>query len=145
MSHTPRHRAVRPKSVALQPRRIGAVLAAAATLTALAAAGLITRKRRSGSFVAAPRTEETVLAIHDIEAEITGSGRAYAYELLERIERGAGAQDAERLAVREDRRDHVAPERRGGNHHSSVLGPPQVTAVSAGRPCGSPRRPWRSR
>jgi GntR family transcriptional regulator, histidine utilization repressor len=70
-------------------------------LTALAAAGLITRKRRSGSFVAAPRTEETVLAIHDIEAEITGSGRAYAYELLERIERGAGAQDAERLAVQE--------------------------------------------
>jgi GntR family transcriptional regulator, histidine utilization repressor len=70
-------------------------------LTALAAAGLITRKRRSGSFVAAPRTEETVLEIHDIEAEITGSGRAYAYELVGRTERRATAKDAERLAVRE--------------------------------------------
>jgi GntR family histidine utilization transcriptional repressor len=70
-------------------------------LTALAAAGLITRKRRSGSFVAAPRTEETVLEIHDIEAEITAGGRAYSYELLDRAERAASARDAERLAIRE--------------------------------------------
>ena len=70
-------------------------------LTALAAAGLITRKRRSGSFVAAPRTEETVLEIHDVEAEITAGGREYSYELMERAERTATAQDAERLAVRE--------------------------------------------
>ena len=70
-------------------------------LTALAAAGLITRKRRSGSFVAAPKTEETVLEIHDIEAEITAGGRAYAYELLDCTERPATAPDAERLSVAE--------------------------------------------
>src|SRR5215212_7641778 len=70
-------------------------------LAALAAMGLITRKRRSGSFVAAPRTEEAVLEIHDIEAEITGGGRAYRYELLERGVRPANPRDAARLAIRE--------------------------------------------
>ncbi len=47
--------------------------------------------------------------------------------------------------MREDRRDHIAPERRGGNHQSSVLGPRTVAAVSAGRRRGSPRRRWPSR
>ena len=70
-------------------------------LAALAATGLITRKRRSGSFVAAPSTEETVLDIHDIEAEITGAGRAYRYELMKRGVRPASPCDAARLAIGE--------------------------------------------
>jgi GntR family histidine utilization transcriptional repressor len=69
-------------------------------LSALASAGLITRKRRSGSFVAAPASEETVLEIHDIEAEIRQSGRAYAYERGRRLIRDATQEDAERLKVR---------------------------------------------
>src|SRR3712207_2607207 len=68
-------------------------------LSALAAAGLITRKRRSGSYVAAPATEETVLEIHDVEAEIRASGRAYAYERGRRQVRDATREDAERLKV----------------------------------------------
>jgi GntR family histidine utilization transcriptional repressor len=68
-------------------------------LSALAETGLIVRKRRSGSFVAMPATEETVLEIHDIEAEITATGRAYGYELLGRLIRPASPEDAERLRI----------------------------------------------
>lgn len=69
-------------------------------ISALAAAGLVVRKRRSGSFVATPRTEETVLEIHDIKAEIAATGRAYRCELIQRRIRPATAEDAERLQVK---------------------------------------------
>jgi GntR family histidine utilization transcriptional repressor len=68
-------------------------------LSALAAQGLVTRKRRAGSFVAAPTNEETILEIHDIEAEISATGRAYGYKLLGRRVRPATAEDADRLKV----------------------------------------------
>ncbi|MCZ7660666.1 MAG: histidine utilization repressor [Xanthobacteraceae bacterium] len=68
-------------------------------LTALAAAGLIVRRRRSGSFVATPSSEETVLEIHDIEADVRRSGKAYRFQLRSRRERRATRTDAARLAV----------------------------------------------
>ena len=68
-------------------------------LSGMAAAGLIVRKRRSGSFVANPATEETVLAINDIEAEIAATGRAYGYALLGRRAKAASIDEAERLGV----------------------------------------------
>ncbi|WP_207481650.1 histidine utilization repressor [Arenibaculum pallidiluteum] len=69
-------------------------------LSALAAAGLINRRRRSGSFVAAPRSQETVLEIHDIQAEIAATGKPYRYEVLDRAARPATAEEAGRLGVR---------------------------------------------
>ncbi|MEP9367122.1 histidine utilization repressor [Xanthobacter sp. VNH20] len=48
----------------------------------LAAAGLVERRRRAGSFVAAPRIQSAILQIPDIEAEITLRGETYRYELL---------------------------------------------------------------
>lgn len=55
-------------------------------LSALAASGMIIRRRRSGSFVASPTSEETVLEIHDIEAEARRDGRSYRFEMLSRTE-----------------------------------------------------------
>ncbi len=51
-------------------------------LSGLAAAGLIERRRKAGSFVARPRMQSAVLAIPDLEAEILSRGEAYRYELI---------------------------------------------------------------
>ncbi|WP_448953456.1 histidine utilization repressor [Labrys neptuniae] len=64
-------------------------------LTQLAAAGLIERRRKAGSFVAQPRSEAAVLAIHGIEAEVDALGLSYRFELLQRRQRRA--TPAERL------------------------------------------------
>ncbi|MEN2976825.1 UTRA domain-containing protein (plasmid) [Tistrella bauzanensis] len=53
-------------------------------LTALAAAGMIERRRRAGSFVARPRIERTVMEIQDFAVEAARAGRSYAYRLLAR-------------------------------------------------------------
>ncbi|MDB5412722.1 MAG: GntR family transcriptional regulator [Rubritepida sp.] len=68
-------------------------------LSNLAAAGLIVRRRRSGSFVAPPRAEETVLAINDLKAEVEARGQAYRPDIRMRRERPATATDALRLGV----------------------------------------------
>lgn len=63
-------------------------------LAPLAESGLIVRRRRAGSFVARPKIHSAVLDIPDIQAEVTGRGEAYGYELLSRTVRDAGADDA---------------------------------------------------
>lgn len=68
-------------------------------LSALAASGLIVRRRRSGSFVAQPSAEKNVLQIHDTEAEIQREGKAYRIALVGRSERKATKRDAARLDV----------------------------------------------
>jgi GntR family transcriptional regulator, histidine utilization repressor len=68
-------------------------------LSALAASGLIVRRRRSGSFVAKPQAENNVLQIHDTEEEVRRDGRSYRIELLARAERKATKRDAARLDV----------------------------------------------
>jgi GntR family transcriptional regulator, histidine utilization repressor len=68
-------------------------------LSALAKAGLVVRKRRSGSFVAMRRSQETILNIHDIQAEISASGRQYRFEILLRALRAISDDDAEHLAM----------------------------------------------
>jgi GntR family histidine utilization transcriptional repressor len=57
---------------------------------ALAAAGLVDRRRRAGTFVARPRIQSAVLQIPDMEAEITRRGQTYGYELLSRRVRALG-------------------------------------------------------
>lgn len=68
-------------------------------LSALAASGLIVRRRRSGSFVAQPDAEKNVLQIHDTEVEIQREGKSYAIKLISRSERKATRRDATRLDV----------------------------------------------
>lgn len=67
-------------------------------LSTLAKAGLVIRKRRSGSFVAMPKSQQTILNIHDIKAEILAKGKPYRFAILSRSERGMNAEDASRLS-----------------------------------------------
>ncbi len=68
-------------------------------LSALAKGGLVIRKRRSGSFVAMPKSQETILSIRDIKAEILASGQAYRFDILTRTERRMSAEDAAYLSI----------------------------------------------
>lgn len=68
-------------------------------LSALAAAGLIVRRRRAGSFVATPEADESILEIRDMEAEARREGKAYRFEISGRAVRKATARDAARLGV----------------------------------------------
>ncbi|WIY53892.1 histidine utilization repressor [Devosia sp. YIM 151766] len=53
-------------------------------LSSLAAAGMITRKRRAGSYVAPPRLDEPLMQIQDIRTEVLATDRAYRFEITER-------------------------------------------------------------
>ena len=68
-------------------------------LGALAEQRLITRRRRAGTTVSAPRPQESVLEIHDIEAELVDAGSTYDYECLDRQVRQASAVDAATLGI----------------------------------------------
>jgi GntR family histidine utilization transcriptional repressor len=60
-------------------------------LSALAAAGLVSRRKRAGTVVAHRRTESMVLDVPDLAVEIAARGQAYRYAPVERrvIEGGA--------------------------------------------------------
>lgn len=66
-------------------------------LTQLAKAGLIERKRRSGSFVSFPQSQAAILEIHDIRDEVAALGQPYRFELLKRNERLSGPADARHI------------------------------------------------
>ena len=68
-------------------------------LAALADKGFITRRRRAGTIVNAPRPQESILEIHDIEAEVRAAGHEYRYRCLAREGRPATAEDASALNV----------------------------------------------
>lgn len=54
-------------------------------LSSLAAAGLIDRRKRAGSFVARPKVHSMVLDVPDLEQEVTQRGQRYRFELAKRI------------------------------------------------------------
>ena len=56
-------------------------------ISSLVAAGLITRRRHAGSFVAQPPIQSAVLHIPDLQADIIAQGKRYGYELLARQHR----------------------------------------------------------
>ena len=62
-------------------------------LSQLAKAGLIERRRRSGSFVRRPQSQAAVLEIHDIRIEVEALGLSYRYERVARHKRRSGAED----------------------------------------------------
>lgn len=68
-------------------------------MTRLARSGLIERRRRSGSFVALPRSQAAVLEIHDIKAEVDALGVDYRYRLASQETRRATAADRALLSV----------------------------------------------
>lgn len=63
-------------------------------MAALVQAGLVERRKRAGSFVAAPRLDRAALAIPDIRAEVTARGLGYRLELLEREVRALTRDEA---------------------------------------------------
>ncbi len=62
-------------------------------LARLAERGLIVRRRRAGSFVAAPPAEQAVLTIGDFAEEAARTGQRYTHEILLRSEIPAPAGD----------------------------------------------------
>jgi GntR family histidine utilization transcriptional repressor len=74
-------------------------------LTQLASSGLIERRRKAGSFVAQPRSEAAVLAIHSIGAEVEALGLPYRFDLIRRQERPQ--TPVEKLRLRLDDASHV--------------------------------------
>ena len=65
-------------------------------ISELAGRGLVTRRRRAGTFVAQPKAHAAVLAIPDLRAEVIERGQVYDYVLLARIEREPeGAEEIE--------------------------------------------------
>ncbi|QPC93686.1 histidine utilization repressor [Mesorhizobium sp. INR15] len=62
-------------------------------LSQLAKAGLIERRRRSGSFVRRPQSQAAVLEIHDIRIEVEALGLPYRYELISRQKRRSSTED----------------------------------------------------
>lgn len=69
-------------------------------MTQLAAAGLIERRRKSGTHVRLPQAQSAVLAISDIREEVLGLGVAYRYALRKARRRQATAQDLRLLGVK---------------------------------------------
>lgn len=70
-------------------------------LTQLARAGMIERRKKSGSFVSQPIAQAAVLEIHDIETEVRSLKQAYGYKLLLREVRQADKADLTKLDVEE--------------------------------------------
>ncbi|MDG4903923.1 MULTISPECIES: histidine utilization repressor [unclassified Mesorhizobium] len=68
-------------------------------LSQLAKAGLIERRRRSGSFVRQPQSQAAVLELHDIRIEVEALGLPYRYERLERMKRRGNAEDRSLLGL----------------------------------------------
>ncbi len=68
-------------------------------LSQLARAGLIERRRRSGSFVLQPRSQAAILEIHDIKAEVQALGLPYRFDLIEKRVRNDTDDDRERLGL----------------------------------------------
>lgn len=74
-------------------------------LSSLAAAGLLVRRRGAGTVVASPKSQESILEIHDIKVEVESSGRRYHHEVLER--RLGRATDEQRARLPCDGRSRI--------------------------------------
>eukprot|EP01037_Dinobryon_pediforme_P014097 gene14097-14216_t len=90
-----------PSELELQAHYQCARMTVNKALSALANAGLIVRKRKSGSFVASPKSQQMVLQINDIQAEISALGKAYRFEILKRTRRKMTIEDMAHLGVEE--------------------------------------------
>jgi len=69
-------------------------------LSALAAAGMLERRKRAGSFVARPRAQSMVLDVPDLAAAIAARGQSYRWELAKRKITVPDRAEAEALGVK---------------------------------------------
>lgn len=69
-------------------------------LTALARAGLISRRRRSGSFVAVPGQERAMMEIQNLAEQARRLGQSYRHEILGRKIGKASREQTESLGLR---------------------------------------------
>jgi GntR family transcriptional regulator, histidine utilization repressor len=67
----------------------------------LVRAGLIERRKKSGTFVTQPKAQSAILDIHDIKDEVQSLKLSYAYSLFSRTQRAADAEDILRLGLSE--------------------------------------------
>ena len=63
-------------------------------ISRLAQAGLVQRRRKAGTFVAAPRAHSMVLAIPDLASEVAGRGQEYRFRVINRRTRESARGDA---------------------------------------------------
>lgn len=70
-------------------------------LTQLARAGLIERRKKSGSFVAQPLAQSAVLEIQDIETEVRSLHLPYRYHIEAKTRRNATLSDRAKLELRD--------------------------------------------
>jgi len=68
-------------------------------MTQLVSAGMIERRRRSGSFVRVPQSQTAVLAIHEISTEVASLGLPYNWQILSQKHRTSNKNDRLRLQV----------------------------------------------
>ncbi|NBW08551.1 MAG: histidine utilization repressor [Caulobacteraceae bacterium] len=68
-------------------------------ISELAGRGLVTRRRRAGTFVAQPRAHAAILSIPDLGAEIAERGQTYAFRLLDRQAREPRTTEERQLAA----------------------------------------------
>ena len=68
-------------------------------LSALVSSGLVVRRRRSGTVVAQPAAQHTVLEVRDIRAEIAAAGMTPRHEILHRHASQASAEETMRLGL----------------------------------------------
>jgi GntR family histidine utilization transcriptional repressor len=73
-------------------------------LSQLARAGLIERRRRSGSFVLRPKSQAAILEIHDIRTEVEALGLPYRFELIAWQVRTSSIEDRARLGLHDPAR-----------------------------------------
>ena len=69
-------------------------------LSTLVEIGLLERRKRAGTFVAAPTAHRAALDFKDIRADIIESGRRHTFELIDRDERTASASDKKMLSIK---------------------------------------------
>jgi len=93
-----------PTEQALMARYGCARMTVSRALSALAAAGLIERRKRAGTFVARPRVQSMVLDVPDLAAQIRARGQTHAFRLLRRAVRAPRADKAEERWVAGDGR-----------------------------------------
>lgn len=62
-------------------------------LTQLASAGLIERRKKSGSFVTQPQAQSAILEIHDVEAEVRSINRDYSLRIIASTRRKASTEE----------------------------------------------------
>ena len=68
-------------------------------LAALVSSGLVVRRRRTGTVVARPATQHTVLEVRDIRAEIAAAGMTPRHEILHRRAGPAQPEEMARLGL----------------------------------------------